>query len=93
MPRETGSKNKSFYRYSVYCASSDCTNFFISQKEIEKYYDMKRTAIYFLLNKKDRLKDHKGLIMTKLEDKLPVYETRTINDDGCCVIIQKKIVY
>ncbi len=90
MPREKGSKNLSNYKYSV--DDGVKKNYFITQKDIEREYNLKRTAIYFMINKPERRKDHKGLIIEKLEKPMPVYKIiKDINDDSINIKYEKVI--
>ncbi len=90
MPREKGSRNLNDYKYSVDDGNSK--KFFIRQKDIEIMYNLKRTAIYFMINKPERRKDHKGLIIEKLEKPMPVYKIiKDINDDSINIKYEKVI--
>ena len=91
MPREKGSKNLSNYKYSV--DDGVKKNYFITQKDIEREYNLKRTAIYFMMNKPDKRKEHKGLIIKKLEKSLPVYKINKIINDDSININYEKIIY
>ncbi len=90
MPRGKGSRNQTDYKYKV--TSGDDVKYYISQKQIENVYDLKRTAIYFMIHSPDRRKDHRGLTIEKLTEPLPVYKViKDIEDDGIHIKYQKLI--
>lgn len=90
MPRSKGSKNLSDYKYKV---NDGITNkYFICQKDIEECYNLKRTAIYFMINQPEKRKDHKGLKIEKLDIPLPVYNIiKDINEDSINIKYEKLI--
>lgn len=91
MPRGKGSRNQSDYKYKV--TSGDEVKYYISQKEIESNYDLKRTAIYFMIHSPDRRKDHRGLTIEKLTEPLPVYKVIKDIDEDAIHIKYQKLIY
>ncbi len=90
MPRGKGSRNQSDYKYKV--TAGDNVNYYISQKQIEHDYDLKRTAVYFMIHSPERRKDHRGLIIEKLQEPLPVYKiVKEISDDVIHIKYEKLI--
>lgn len=78
MGRCEGSLNNSDYKYSVkQFINNEWTEpkFFITQLEIQKEFNLKRTAIYYLINNKDKIKKLKNSYeIIKLDTPLPVYK-------------------
>lgn len=91
MPRKSGSSNVNEYKYRVNNGSE--IKYYISQKEIQDDFDLKRTAIYYMIHSPDKRKDHRGIIIEKLEEPLPVYKIHDDFDDGLRVIKYEKIIY
>ncbi len=92
MPRSKGSRNLTNYKYTV--DNGNELKYFICQKDIEKFYDLKRTAIYFMLNQPEKRKDHKGLKINKLEEPLPVYKIiRNVDIEDNFYIKYEKMEY
>lgn len=91
MPRGKGSRNQSDYKYKV--TSGDEVKYYVSQKEIESEYDLKRTAIYFMIHSPERRKDHRGLTIEKLTEPLPVYMIVKHIDEDAIHIKYQKLVY
>ena len=86
MPRITGTKNATNYKYMVEELSIDkvvAKKYFKTQPEIQKHYGLKRSAVYFLVNNKSGRKTNDNINVFKLETPLPVYnlETRYVNQD------------
>lgn len=86
MPRIVGTKNMTNYKYMVEELSADkvvATKYFRTQPEIQKHYDLNRSAVYFLVNNKPGRKTKDNINVFKLEKPLPVYnlETRYVNRD------------
>lgn len=91
MPRKSGCANTSDYKYKV---TEGCeTNYFVSQKEIQDKYDLRRTAIYFMIHSPEKRKDHRGLTIQKLDEPLPVYNIVNEDQEGERVIKYQKINY
>jgi len=91
MPRKSGCSNVSDYKYKV--VSGDSTKYYVSQKEIQDDYDLKRTAVYFMIHSPDKRKDHKGITIEKLEEPLPVFNIVNEDHEGNKVIKYQKIIY
>ncbi len=91
MPRSKGSVNCSTYKYKV--TKDEKIKYFISQKEIQDEYDLRRTAVYFMIYSPERRKDHKNVVIEKLEKPLPVYNIIEEENEYGRNVKYEKIVY
>lgn len=78
MGRLEGSLNITDYKYTVKrLINNEWTNpqYFITQQEIQNEFNLKRTAVYYLINNKDKIKKLKNNYeIIKLDIPLPVYK-------------------
>ena len=92
MTRTSGSINSKDYRYKVLINGE--VKYFISQLEIQQAFNLKRTAVYYLINSPIKIKRKVDLKIEKLENTLPVYiYHRQIDDFGGYIMKCQKIVY
>ncbi len=91
MPRTAGSLNTTDYKYKV--IDNGETKYYISQKEIQDEYDLKRTAVYFMLNYPERIKNGKDILIEKLPEPLPVYDVKKEIENDNIMIKYEKIIY
>ena len=91
MPRNKGSVNSSSYKYLV--KKDGGFDVYISQKEIQDKYNIKRTTLYYIINHPEKTKNNHGLVITKLEPPLSVFQiTQNLSEFGKN-INYNKIVY
>lgn len=97
MPRLANTPNKTDYKYKVEELNNVRkiinTTYFLTQKQIQDKYNLKRSAIYFMLYKPEKILKNTNFIITKLDIKLPVFEKQIIEDEGDIYIHYQRIIY
>ncbi len=91
MPRHTGCKNTSDYKYEVQTLVDDIwvKKMYVSQKEIVAQTGLKRSAVYYLTSDPSKIKNRPNIKITKLKEPLPVF-TREIEENDMEKIIKIK---
>jgi hypothetical protein len=92
MTRAKGIRNSSSYRYRVTNAEGE-QRLFISQPEIMHAYELKRTAVFYMLHQPSMRRDHRGLVIQLLEKPLPVYTRRRVESETGWAIVHELIIY
>ena len=89
MPRHTGCRNQSDYKYVVQTLINDVwvKKMYISQKDISDDTGLKRTAVYYLSTDPAKVKGHRNIKIMKLDEPLPVF-THEVEEEGDCKIIK-----
>ncbi len=74
MARTKNSKNNKEYKYKVFDETTQTYKFYITQSDIQDEYQIKRTALYYLIHNPDNIKTNYKIKVEKLPQPLPVYE-------------------
>lgn len=96
MPRISGSSNITDYKYLVEELKDDIvfiTKYFRTQKEIQKEYSLKRSAVYFLIHNKEMRKTKDNINIFKLDQPKPVYQVETTNTEDSIIKTYNRISY
>ncbi len=91
MPRTKNAKNATDYKYKV--IDEGISKYYISQRHIQDEYDMKRTAVYFMIHSPDRIRHKKNITIEKLPEPLPVYVLTRDTIDNALILKYEKIIY
>ena len=77
MPRTPGSRNTQDYKYKVEKLNENNevinTGYYVTQKDIQDKYNLKRSAVYFILNNPQLRKQDDLINIIKLEQPMPVF--------------------
>ena len=92
MTRALGIRNCTFYRYRVTNAEGK-EALFVSQREIMLAFDLKRTAVFYMIHQPAMRRDHQGLVIQLLETQLPVYSKRRVESDAGYTVVYERIKY
>lgn len=84
MPRHTGCRNQSDYKYEVQTLENDVwvKKMYISQKDISAATGLKRTAVYYLSTDPTKVKKHTNIKIKKLDEPLPVFTHELVEEEG-----------
>ena len=97
MTRITGSINKTDYKYSVEELNEDGTiknkSYFISQKEIQHKFNLKRSAVYFHIHNKEMRKTKDNINIIKLSEPMPVFNKEIYEENGDNIVAYRKLKY
>ena len=92
MTRALGIRNCTSYRYRVTNAEGK-EALFVSQREIMLEFDLKRTAVFYMIHQPLMRRDHQGLVIQLLETQLPVYSKRRVESDAGYTVVYERIKY
>tara|TARA_R110001606_G_scaffold175712_1_gene322228 strand:+ start:220 stop:516 length:297 start_codon:yes stop_codon:yes gene_type:complete len=98
MPRRLGSRNCQEYKYKVEKLNEETTevestHYYITQREIQNEYNLKRSAVYFIINNPKSRKTNDYIKIYKLETPRPVYFKEYLEEDEDIIIRYTKIDY
>ena len=97
MPRPSGSKNSQDYKYKVEKLNElneiINTNYYVTQKEIQDKYNLKRSAVYYILNNPSRRKANDYINISKLDQPMPVFKIVHQEENGDIIFRYNKIDY
>jgi len=79
MARTKGSIKHTHYNYKVVEQKTDIHKetyrHFTTQKQMQDYYGLPRTAVYYMISRPQNRKRDDKIIITKLDEPLPIYNT------------------
>ena len=97
MPRTNGSKNSQDYKYKVEKLNEldevINTSYYVTQREIQDTYNLKRSAVYFILNNPSLRKSNDHINIMKLEQPMPVFKVIQGEENGDIIFRYNKIDY